>query len=284
MRREGYFPKPMSDAYRLLQTGWAKRGRELAGRNQNLFVSWAKTNLQANQHPTSWRMTDWDYDDWLKTLPTQVFDDFGYDHHEDWKSQEHDLDANDSYHLHDPLEITKAFDNKWLVHFTNYVGAVAREGFTRGTDDPKSLGLTTWLSQYEKMNGGYNFAYPLDFLLRRWDGGTSNYGRHAILFQANGITTSHLTDDEQQVIFWGATAHNIVPITNTVTTERNKFTQTWKVGQLPKNGKPVYQSESLPEVLQWVTTNYRQYQRYLNPYKHPAHELRELANELRSFG
>jgi len=106
--------------------------------------------------------------------------------------------------------------NQWLIHFTDEANNIAEQGFKYGVDDMTKLGLTTSLGEFEKKYGGYNFAYLLsDFPKYARGGHRSNnykYGDEAVIFNASGIKVWHYGDEEYQVIFYGNTARNIIPI------------------------------------------------------------------------
>ena len=95
--------------------------------------------------------------------------------------------------------------NAWLIHFTDHANAIARQGFTRGLDDPRSIGLTTHFTSRAKTKPGYVFAYrPED--VRRYafrSSGSTRYGREAVLFRADAIVAYHHSDEEPQAISWG---------------------------------------------------------------------------------
>src|SRR5271157_5056161 len=91
--------------------------------------------------------------------------------------------------------------NAWLVHFTDYPEAIAKDGFKFGMDRVEQLALTTYFKEDAKKFGGYNFA--LDAHHRNLEGLGKNYGKHCVLFQANGIETYRSGDDFEQIIFWG---------------------------------------------------------------------------------
>jgi len=156
-------------------------------------------------------------------------------------------------YLDNPTLIKK----QWLIHFSDSASDIAKEGFKYGADSVDKLGLTTWLSSFDKANGGYNFAYTLnDF--EKYGNNSNNdykYGKEAVLFISSGIKTYHWGDAEPQVIFWGKLAQDIVLLENN---EDNWFiTNT-------KNGNVIYQNKKLSEVVKWVETNYRQYRNVLS--------------------
>lgn len=155
----------------------------------------------------------------------------------------------------DEGEIVK---NQWLIHFTNDADDIAKDGFTKGVDEISKLGLTRFLSDFDKKYGGYNFGYDLRDYLRYGRSGRSSYGSHgfkygdeAVIFRASGIKSYHGGDLEPQVIFYGNTAKNIIPITR-------GDKEDWAVYDI-RNGRLFYESDSLEKVVDWVVKNYDQY-------------------------
>lgn len=152
----------------------------------------------------------------------------------------------------------KIVKNQWLIHFTNNADGIASYGFKYGVDDMTKLGLTTSLGEYDKKYGGYNFAYTLYDFDRygnaRWNG--YKYGNEAVIFRASGIKVWHYGDEEPQVIFYGNTAKNIIPITDG---ENNK----WSVRDIKTNAV-LYENDKLDKVVEWIVINYDQYRKRLH--------------------
>jgi hypothetical protein len=150
----------------------------------------------------------------------------------------------------DSPEVVK---NQWLIHFTNDADGISRNGFKYGVDDMTKLGLTTHLGEFDKKYGGYNFAYLLsDFDRYGSDRDGYKYGREAVIFNASGIKLWHHGDNEPQVIFYGKTARNIIPI---IEGENSKW------GIYGKNGRLLFENDKLERVVQWLTQNYQQYRK-----------------------
>ena len=163
------------------------------------------------------------------------------------------------FYLHKPTLLK----NQWFVHGTSRMDGkmMARRGFIKGIDDPRKLGLTTWI-QGKKIGEGYNFAYtPEDFALygvdELEDGNSLKYGDGTFLvFRASGIRCWHNADDEYQVIFHGKTARDIVFVDETM--------GTYTIHS--KKGKPLVQTSldgknSPVDLVNWVIDNYDQYRR-----------------------
>lgn len=163
-----------------------------------------------------------------------------------------------SYYDSNPILIK----NQWLIHFTNDAEGIAKNGFKYGVDEIDKLGLTTYLGDFEKKYGGYNFAY----LLRDFNsygkagigsrGGKYKYGKEAVIFRASGIKLYHYGDEEPQVIFYGNTAKNIIPITTGENAD-------WAIYNTKTGGKLV-EFDDLEKLVRWVETNYPQYSKKLH--------------------
>jgi hypothetical protein len=149
--------------------------------------------------------------------------------------------------------------NQWLIHFTDNAQDIARNGFKYGVDDMTKLGLTTHLGEFDKKYGGYNFAYKLsDFSIygkgNYSHGSGYKYGKEAVVFNASGIKVWHYGDEEPQVIFYGKTAKDIIPI---IGGENEK----WEIYN--KDGRILYENDDLKKVVDWLTNNYQQYRKNL---------------------
>lgn len=203
--------------------------------------------------------------DMVHTLESKfpnVFKDFGYWLHE--KVEDFTLGIPESeYPTWAHMEFRKLVKNTWLVHFTNDAESIADSGFKRGVDDYTKLGLTTRLGEYDKKFGGYNFAYDATTYYERYIGGGRypKYGNEAVLFRASGIEVWHWGDEEPQVIFYGNTAKDIIPITRSLGGEYK-----WAVKSV-KTGQNIYASNSIGEVTDWVINNYNQYRKHLHESK-----------------
>lgn len=146
--------------------------------------------------------------------------------------------------------------NQWLIHFTDNAESIARQGFKYGVDEVDKLALTTHLGEFEKKYGGYNFAYDVERYHRY---AYSNYGRgfkygkEAVIFRASGIELWHYGDEEPQVIFYGNTARNIIPIIRGENAD-------WAVYST-KSGRILYENDDFDKVVVWVLRNYVQYRK-----------------------
>ena len=159
------------------------------------------------------------------------------------------------------MSFQEIIKNQWLIHFTDASYDIASEGFTQGVDDFATLGLTTHMSDAMKSYGGYNFAYRIDDYTSY--GKVSGYGSHGsgwkygtecVVFRASGILVDHFGDQEPQVIFFGNTAHDIIPITNSY--------DKWQVRSV-KTMEPLFSDDKLETVVAWVIDNFEQYRKHL---------------------
>jgi hypothetical protein len=178
--------------------------------------------------------------------------------------------ATDYIMRHDPAEAasTQFFSLRdkrlvprqtWLVHFTDDPDAIAEQGFAMGTHDMARLGLTTHYKKSAKTFGGYNFAFIADSKYANWAASERKYGKHAVMFQNSGVHTWHYSDEEDQIIFWGA---DVKPRDIVVLMHRDD----WQVrSNDQRNG---YTDRSLfvgdfEKCVDWVIANFQQYRRAL---------------------
>jgi len=155
-----------------------------------------------------------------------------------------------------PVSLLK---NQWLFHGTNaeVVDSILQRGFV-GVDDYKMLGLTTHISDKNKVLDGFSFAYSADEIITgraTVSGGGFRYGDkdNIIMFRASAIVIYHRTDDEFQTIFKSNST------TDRVHLQRTTEDDTWNV--MSSSKKSLYKSKSLKSVVSWVMRNYDQYRR-----------------------
>jgi hypothetical protein len=164
------------------------------------------------------------------------------------------------------MSFEKIVRNQWLVHKTDDPDGIAYSGFTQGIGELDHLGLTTYFTDAAKKEGGYNFAFPANNTPGNID---KAYGSQAVMFTASGVQVYHYGDEEHQVIFWGRDARNIVPI---------YYDGIWS---LPggSSGRPLFSSEKIDDVIDWVMKNFNQYSKLLvvNPKSHINKPLRGMA-------
>lgn len=186
-------------------------------------------------------------------------------------------------------------NNQWLIHFTPNPGEIALNGFTKGTQDMEELGVTHGSQRYEE---GYNFAFIADKATNneaRYYLGHDGYGNlddnaGAVMFKADGIEAYHGGDCQDQVIFWGPSARNIIPIYHGNVEEMSyvgwdyddienpdKFykhrgsTDCWYI--LGKNNNLLYCNENIRKIITWVKNNYFQYRNELINYTNAKNDF-----------
>jgi hypothetical protein len=185
-------------------------------------------------------------------------------------------DATSYLHQNDPagapsfihMDYVRDVNEEWLVHFTDYPGDIAVQGFTSGIDNPDTLGLTTYFPDAAKKRGGYNFAYDPSDVGHHWKPG--KYGSEAVVFIASGVEVYHHGDEEPQIIFWGKDAHDIIPI-------RSNGDYDWTIWD-DHAGEPFFESNEITECIDWCQENYKL---YFNPQR--GAELDALKEEIRDL-
>jgi hypothetical protein len=203
--------------------------------------------------------TNYELINWLEKNNKQLFDSFAdYLYN---RIKYNDLPIGDEEYpawsyFSDSVQLVK---KHWLIHFTDDADGIAKEGFKYGVDDMSKLGLTTRLGEFEKKYGGYNFAYTLDDFVRYGRNNNRSrgykYGKEAVVFKASGIKVYHYGDEEPQVIFYGNTANNIIPITSGEEAD-------WAIYST-KNGEILFENNNLEVVVKWLVNNYNQYKKSL---------------------
>lgn len=149
--------------------------------------------------------------DWI---PDQMFRDFW-----DWaEGRESLLEHPESPSWMHMIYRRDVPPDEWLVHLTDDARKLCSEGFKKGVSDPSKLGFTTRIHPDERRREGYNFAFSVDSKSFRGDVGRGRYGDEAVLFQpgpSGGVEVHHFGDRENQVIFWGPSATNMVCLRKT---------------------------------------------------------------------
>ena len=162
-----------------------------------------------------------------------------------------------SWYFFESPELVK---NQWLIHFTGNAKEIAKDGFKWGVNDPKKLGLTTFIGSKDKEDGGYNFAFLLSDFLDYYTynsryGPQPKYGNQAVVFKCSGLKVWHEGDQENQVVFYGKEAKDIVPII----LGKKHFWSVWA-----RDGKKVvYESDNIKKVSDWIANNYTQYKKHI---------------------
>lgn len=146
------------------------------------------------------------------------------------------------------MDFRRIVKNEWCIHFGSDSESIAKEGFTRGTDDYERLAYTNAGSY--KSHAGYDFAFPL----YERDIDYNEYGNEAVIFQTSGVEVYHHGDSQNQVVFWGPNAKNFIPI------KYDGSVGEWCIygmnGQILKSGKP-------SEILDWALDNLPQYRKQI---------------------
>lgn len=163
--------------------------------------------------------------------------------------------------------------NEWLIHMTNNLSGIANEGFNVGvTIDELAYTPATGTTDC-KYGPGYNFAFEAD---DAYTAEHSNYGKYCVLFQGSGIMIWHYGDEQDQVIFYGPSAKNLIIITP------NEENGEWEIKSDITN-RTLYSSEKLQDVVDWCIANFTQYHNHLTGRSQPAYfkHQREKAPELK---
>lgn len=218
----------------------AQQGEELARSYDRDFREFIK-----DQHPELEEHLPTDEDDYLddySAFPADVLTEF----REEYGPQYAQYPDAPTFLT---VEFERDVNDEWLVHFTDHATAIAAQGFKYGMDDPRTLALTTHFTDKAKQRGGYNFAFSTAQPSYYLNG--KKYGRDCVVFKASGIMTFHYGDNEPQVIFWGADAHDIVPVIQ----DSNSGYWTLYDG----DGNVLFESGKLGEAIDWVEENYEFY-------------------------
>ena len=146
------------------------------------------------------------------------------------------------------MDFNRIVKNEWCIHFGPDSDAIAKEGFTGGTEEIERLAYTG--AGQQKRSAGYDFAFPLG----ERDIDYNNYGNEAVIFQTSGIEIYHHGDSQNQVIFWGPEAKNFIPIK--YDGEVGDWCIYGKNGQVLKSGDP-------SDILDWAINNLPQYRKQI---------------------
>lgn len=183
-------------------------------------------------------------------------------------------DGRASFNYKKDIHVNK----QWLIHFTNRYDAeeIVRNGFIKGTKSLNHLNITHGSNHNEN---GYNFAFVADEATNNdamYYLGYLGEDSAAVMFQANGIEAYHKYDEQNQVIFWGPSAKNIIPIyygaiddgylknfdnsdAYEVYQNNRGSVDCWYV--LGKDDKLLYSNDDISYVVDWVMKNYYQYRK-----------------------
>ena len=260
----------------------AGKGYEIASLVWPMFVEWAEEKQPEGVDLDGLDAEDMYADTGIDLIPQEVLASFFK-----WFERHGSLDgevapADRPTFLY--MDFNRIVNNEWLVHFSDHADDIAAQGFTRGVNDVAKLGLTTHFR--EKAGPGFNFAYLATIAADygRTPGGHASrwkYGKHAVMFKANGVLVYHLSDEEPQVIFLGSTAKDIVELENTddgwVVVGKDD-TPIFRSGDYDtKERKSGSSSGGLKRCVDWVKTNYDQYKNKLNQQAKAPAQNRKMA-------
>lgn len=124
----------------------------------------------------------------------------------------------------------------WLIHFSQDADVISQHGFTRGTKLMHLSGVTYGSLQPE---AGFNFAFDTsdEYSLRTLsEYGFGGYGTisKAVMFRSAGVACHHLSDQFDQVIFWGPGAEGpfVVLVRDDEEDDREPHECAWRVDGL----------------------------------------------------
>lgn len=152
------------------------------------------------------------------------------------------------------LSSPKIVKNTWLIHQTDHVRDILKEGFRFGLEDYTKLGLTSWFSMERKRRFKDEDVYLFAFTQPNFDRFYKKkaYGKDLLMFTSSGVTCFHKGDLEHQTIFMADTARNFIPIWNT---ESNYIIENKNTGEV------LFESEEPYECVNWVIKNFNQYKK-----------------------
>jgi len=145
--------------------------------------------------------------------------------------------------------------NTWLIHFSDHVSQIIKEGFVCGHEDMYTLGLTTWFDKNNKCNPGWNFAFKAGSSDSK--NGTK-YGTDAVIFKSAGVSADHNGDNEEQVIFWGPSVKTIIPLWN------DKANDVWYIKD--HDNRRVF-SGDFDHIIEWVKNNASRYEKRISYFR-----------------
>lgn len=178
--------------------------------------------------------------------------------------------------LSDYFRSPRFIEKRWLIHFTDsFPTDIAKNGF-KGVLNFESLPFTPRKVSEEE---GFNFAFDLSDYVR--DGALYDihgrrkwkYGEHAVLFRAEGIKVYHVGDNEMQVIFWGPSAEDIIPISY------DKANEIYGVFS-EKNHDYLYHSRDLADVVKWAVENRNKLVKHFKQIKKRYAEKKKHAKKI----
>lgn len=144
--------------------------------------------------------------------------------------------------------------NSWLIHQTDHVRSILKEGFQYGLEDYTKLGLTSWFSLERKKRYKDEDIYLFSFTPSNFHKyhKRNTYGKDLLMFTSSGVTCYHNGDEEYQTIFLADTARNFIPIWNT---ESNYIIENKVTGEV------IFEDEDAEKCVDWVIKNFNQYKK-----------------------
>ena len=85
----------------------------------------------------------------------------------------------------------------------------------------------------------------------------------------------HHGDQEEQVIFWGPSAKDIIYLESQEEYDKKekKTILIWYIYSIKNPSQVLYKNRDIDEVINWILNNYDQYRRHLSDYRrHPNYE------------
>lgn len=150
--------------------------------------------------------------------------------------------------------------NEWLVHMTDNLMGVSNEGFNIGVSIDELAYTPGRGTPDYKYGPGYNFAFTAN---QADEAERSGYGKYCVLFQASGVMIWHYGDEQDQVIFYGPSAKNLIFIT------RSDESGEWHVDS-EITSRVLFSSSYLADVVDWCIRNFAQYHNHLTGRAQPA--------------
>jgi len=257
-----YVSNPILDLKRYLNMSNREQKEDLVNHNSYLVTKWINKERKYDSNLTSiLNQDDYEIIDQLKAEFPEDYTDFL-----DWSYSEltnNPTKVSEIIPAWYAMKYKNIVKNQWLIHFSDNADDIwTGQKFKYGLDDLYNLGYSSNFSQEAKKYGGYNFSYDInDFSKYGRSGFTQGkwkYGNEAVMFRASGVKVWHWGDDEPQVIFWGATATDIIYL------RYNKGDTDWQVSH-GKTGRIIYKAQTLSDVVKWIVANYNQYKSVLMP-------------------
>lgn len=141
----------------------------------------------------------------------------------------------------------------WLVHFSKNIDKILKNGLICGHEDMQTLGLTTRFSNVKNCRPGWNFGFEWDSKYANAAVRDRKYGDDFVMFQSAGVKAWHNGDEEDQIIFWGASIKNIVPVFKN---SSGDFEVT-----LNTDSNKILVSGDFEKVTEWIYRNFKTYQK-----------------------